>query len=60
MACIHSEQGTLEPLWLGEHAGQGKALHEAAPVTDSNEASPELERCRSLTGLRDKYTRKKQ
>lgn len=51
--CIHSEQGTLAHLWSGEHAGPGKASREAALVTDSNEESPELERCQSSAGLRD-------
>ena len=56
MVYTHGEQGTPAPLWLGEHAGPGKASREAAPVTNSNEASPELERCQSSTGLRDKIS----
>lgn len=51
---IRSEQGTPAPLWWGEHAGQGTASHEAAPVTNSNGVSQGLERCQSSTGLRDK------
>lgn len=57
--CKHSEQGTPKLLWLGEHAGQDKASHEAAPVTDSNEASPDMERCRSSIGLRDKMVKRR-
>lgn len=56
VACIRSEQETPEPLWLDEHAGQDKASREAAPVTDSNEASPEPERCQSSIGLRNKIS----
>lgn len=52
--CIRSEQGTPAPLWWGEHAGQGKASREAAPVTDSNVVSLGLERCQSSTGLKYK------
>lgn len=52
--CTHSEQGTQAHLWSDEHAGLGKALHVAALVTNSNEASLELERCRFSTGLWDK------
>lgn len=54
MEYIRNEQGTPACLWLGEHAGPGKASHEAVLATDSNEASPALERCQSSTGLWDK------
>lgn len=53
-ACTRGEQGTPARPLSGEHAGRGTASREAAQVTDSNEASPEPERCQSLTGLRDK------
>lgn len=61
VGCTHNEQGTPALPWLGEHVGLGKVLHVAALVTDSNEASLELERCQSSTGLQVKnnhrYTR---
>lgn len=53
---IRSEQGTPAHLWLGECAGLGKASHEAAQETDSNEVNPELVKCQSSTGLRDKIS----
>lgn len=54
VGCTHNEQGTPALPWLGEHVGLGKVLHEAVLVTDSNEASLELERCQSSTGLQVK------
>lgn len=51
VGCTHNEQGTPALPWLGEHVGLGKVWHEAAVVTGSNEASLELERCRSSAGL---------
>lgn len=52
MGCKRAEQGTPAHLWLGEHAGLGRVSREAAQVTDSNEVSPELERCQSSTELK--------
>lgn len=52
VGCTQDEQGTPALPWLGGHEGLDKVLHEAALVTDSNEASLELERCQSSTGLR--------
>lgn len=54
VGCKHGEQETPALLWSGEHVGPGRARHEAVLVTDSNEASPELERCQFSTGLRGK------
>lgn len=54
VGCTHNEQETPALPWLGEHVGLGKVLHEAVPVIDSNEASLELERCQSSTGLQVK------
>lgn len=51
MACTRSEQGTPGPLWLDGHGGPDKASREAALVTNSNGASPELEKCQSSAGL---------
>lgn len=51
MACTHNEQGTPVLPWLDEPVGLGRVLHEAVLVTDSNEASLELERYQSSTGL---------
>lgn len=50
----HNEQGIPALPWLDEHVGLGKVLHEAVLVTDSNEASLELERCQSSAGLQVK------
>lgn len=55
--CILGGRGTPAPLWLVEHAGLDMASHEAALVRGSNEASLELERYRSSTGLRGKAGR---
>lgn len=52
VGCKRAEQGTPAPLWSGERAGLGRVSHEAAQVTDSNEVSPEPERCQSSTGLK--------
>lgn len=50
--CTHHGLETPAPLWLDVHADQGKASHATALVTNSNEASPEQERCQSSAGLK--------
>lgn len=46
VACRRIERGTPAPLWWDAHVDLDKVSREAAPVTDSNEESPALEKCR--------------
>lgn len=57
MGCTRNVQGTLTLPWSDERVGPGRVSREAVLATNSNEASLELERCRSSTGLRDKINR---
>lgn len=54
VVCRRIEPGTPAPLWWDEHAGLDKVSREVALVTNSNEGTPALEKCRSSAELRDK------